>query len=171
MKRRTCSTAGVSIFEVFIAAVVLVIAVTSLYALYGQSLRALKWANESSAANLYFRSQVDTLRSTTWQVLSGTGYGANFVMPSTILPDPTTDPNLSILPSVSLQKLSVISLTSGTTYYSTSRSTGQRSSPVNPISSAIASENALQFLFKLQWSSQGGSYTREYSTVIANPNQ
>jgi len=175
MKRRTCTRAGISIFEVLVAATVLVVALTALYAVYGQSLRALKYANESSAAELYLRSQVELLRNCGWATLSGTAVGTNFAIPTTILPDPTTDVNLKTLPNVVSQKMSVYPvLTSAspspTAYYSTTRfGSGYRNSPV-VIPAVTGSQSALTFLFNIVWTSQSTTFTKEYSAVLYNSN-
>lgn len=168
LTRISARKAGVSLLEVLVANAVLLIAVLSIYAMHAQSIKTLKRTNEASAAQSFLLSQLDQLRDCTWLQLTGSA-----ALPSSILPDPTTDANLKKLPKVNKQSLTVYPaltastsiLTSGS-YFIISRSgtsiTFPSSFPPEPYS-----QSALTFVINLQWTSQGKTFTREYAQVIS----
>ena len=170
MLKSTRAQAGITLFEVLLASTVLVIAVTALYALYGQSLRALKYANESAAANLYLRMQMDQLRNLGWTMLTGT----NTTYPTSIIPDPSTDLNLKILPKVVSQTLTVYPssyLTGGTSYYFTVSRSGLFSSySKSTVPATTGSQTNVVCVLNVTWASMSGTFTRGMTSVIYNSN-
>ena len=177
LTRSKAGIAGVSIFEMLVASVVLLIAITGLYTLYFQSLRTMKTTNEASLAQIFISSQLDQLRNCGWATLSG----SNGVMPTAIIPDPTTDLFLKSLPSVGQQLISVYPAISSTSafplsspYYTVSRSgTDIRKKkwtiPTATNIAATGSQSALTFVFNLQWTSQSGTHSRESLQVLTQP--
>jgi len=170
MKNRTLSTAGTSLLEVLVAGVILTITLTSLYALYGQSVRNSRDAAECAAADRYLVTQMEQLRCCGWATLTGTGG-----LPSIILSRPT-DPVFAGFPDSGITRtlgVYVSPSTSGTASSLTScysvTQTGDASTRVvtNGSVANISSQRSLLFDLSLQWTARGHTFTRKSTAIIA----
>jgi hypothetical protein len=179
--------------EVLVGATILLIVVTSLYALYGDTLKASRMSAQYSAAERYLLGQMDQLRNCGWLTLSG-----SMPLPGTILLSPTCssvtvqtgsaawvtttvapEPVFSSMSGLR-QTLSVYAVPSPTTtlvssatnltLYYTVTQTGDASTRVTTQSSNFSSafsQKALAVSLGLQWSSGGRSYTKQCNAILS----
>jgi len=176
--RAAVSEAAFSILEVMIAAGILVVAVSGLYALYSASLAELNAASHAAVVQANLQTRLDSLKNLGWADVTDTS------VISTLLASPITSTKAN-LPSIDSETISAYPIAipaisgsslaaSGTSAYFTVTRTGSATatptitgSTIDVSGSATNAPLQINYHVSMLWTTGGRQHTREISGIIS----